>query len=65
MCTSIGDTPSYFKSLLFKKGSGLCPLFVFVIHPRYYHTCTCDLKIVLLSNFPIMPYAHQEAYETQ
>ena len=27
--------------------------------------CTCDLKIVLLSNFPIMPYAHQEAYETQ
>ena len=39
MCTSIGDTPSYFKSLLFKKGSGLCPLFVFVIHPSYYHFC--------------------------
>ena len=32
--------PSSFKSLLFMKGSGLCPLFVFVIHPSYYHVCT-------------------------
>ena len=48
--------PSSFKFLLSMKGSGLCPLFVFVIHPSLFIMFVpCDLETVLLCNFPIMP----------
>ena len=61
MYTSIGGTPTYFKSLFLRKGLSFIHYFVFVLHPRYYHACTCDLKTVLPSKFPIMPYAPQKA----